>query len=461
MDAEQTWPSEEEIKAAQSEGSNLTERHAPPMTTPMMKVKVPKGTSSYQARWIAEAFGLEDGDEDDEEEEDEMDADAEMQVEDDGIKLGGGKQGDDAMDSTSESGVSTANSTVSSIKEGDELLTLEDASKKKSVRYDLDIDLEEEKRVREELKLARDEQTWPDEVDTPTTMAARVRFQKYRGLQSFRHSGWDPREELPIEYARVFQFQHFKQTRKRVLAKVPTDDDEKDWVNAGCAVSLHLANVPASYMESLSASAPLTLFGLLEHENKMTLLNFKLSMHSSYDRPVKSKEPLEFYTGLRKFSACPTFSQHTIGNKHKFERYFQPGGTVVASVFAPIMYPPGPVVVFRRTETNSLRLVATGSLLSVDPDRIVVKRIRLVGHPYKLNKRTAVIRYMFFQPDDIHWFKPVELTTKYGRSGHIKESLGTHGHMKCVFDKPLNAQDTIVMNLYKRVYPKWTYEELK
>jgi hypothetical protein len=31
------------------------------------------------------------------------------------------------------------------------------------------------------------------------------------------------------------------------------------------------------------------------------------------------------------------------------ERFFRPGATVVASVFAPIMYPPVPVVVFKET----------------------------------------------------------------------------------------------------------------
>ena len=43
-------------------------------------------------------------------------------------------------------------------------------------------------------------------------------------------------------------------------------------------------------------------------------------------------------------------------------------------------------------------------------------------------------------------------------SEHIKEPLGTHGHMKVVMDKPISQQDTILMNLYRRVYPKWNYD---
>lgn len=30
--------------------------------------------------------------------------------------------------------------------------------------------------------------------------------------------------------------------------------------------------------------------------------------------------------------------------------------------------------------------------------------------------------------------------------------------MKCVFDSQLRSQDTVLMNLYKRVYPRWTYD---
>ena len=32
--------------------------------------------------------------------------------------------------------------------------------------------------------------------------------------------------------------------------------------------------------------------------------------------------------------------------------------------------------------------------------------------------------------------------------------------MKCVFDGQLKAQDTVLMPLYKRVFPKWTYREV-
>ncbi|NWV91283.1 TSR1 protein, partial [Machaerirhynchus nigripectus] len=420
MEGEQTWPTEEELQEA--EDSLKANRRV---------VKVPKGTSKYQAAWI-----VDDGEEGSEKDDDDDDEDDDM--DDDLMEEAVSQEGESSEEEAGEEESETM--TVSECLRDDQY----------------DEKMEEDEQMLEKYKQERMDEMFPDEVDTPRDVPARVRFQKYRGLKSFRTSPWDPKENLPRDYARIFQFQDFSRTRKNLFRQI--EKEEAEGALVGWYVTLHVCNVPVSVMESFKEGKPLVLFSLLPHEQKMSVLNFLVRRHPGNSEPVRAKEELIFHCGFRRFRASPLFSQHTSADKHKLERFLRPDAALVVTVYAPITFPPASVLLFKQRSNGMHDLIATGSLLSVDPDRIVIKRLVLSGHPFKIFTKTAVVRYMFFNREDVMWFKPVELRTKWGRRGHIKEPLGTHGHMKCHFDGQLKSQDTVLLNLYKRVFPKWTYD---
>lgn len=65
--------------------------------------------------------------------------------------------------------------------------------------------------------LDRTDLAFPDEVDTPKHIPASTRFARFRGLKSFRTSPWDPYENLPVDYAKIFGFEDYDKTGRRVL----------------------------------------------------------------------------------------------------------------------------------------------------------------------------------------------------------------------------------------------------
>ncbi|KAG0701278.1 ribosome biogenesis protein tsr1 [Suillus ampliporus] len=426
MANEQTWPTEEEMAGAPHGTEEGDVPNAKKGTTPKRIKRIPKGMTEYQASWIVES---EDDEEDDDEEREDRDGE-------------GGTQMD----------------------EDEEMVPLDDAldleSERKSVVAFQELDMEEEQKQltswRKRSQEEQDAQAFPDEVDSPQDVAAGTRFARYRGLRSLRTSPWDPYENLPREYARIFEFEDFKRTERDIWREL-----EDDGIEPGTRVTIFVEGVPPE--ASTPSESPLVLYGLLKHEHKKTVLHFTVQRNTECEGSVKSKDPLILCYGPRRLRVNPVYSQHTRGggkganNVHKFERFLWHGTTTVASVYAPIAFGKQPCMLLRETEDpQAPELVAMGTFMNPDTTRIIAKRIILTGHPFKVHKKTATVRYMFFNPDDIQYFKPIQLYTKHGRTGHIRESLGTHGYFKAHFDGPINQMDTVCMSLYKRVYPRWS-----
>ncbi|XP_054810360.1 uncharacterized protein LOC129311900 [Prosopis cineraria] len=428
---EQTWPTEAEMAEADRDKKQRRMR------------TLPRGTSDYQAAWIVNDSDEEVSDSDNEDV--------------DGMVLDEEENGFPGLERNK---YLDFDGDETSLKFGDS----EEELDSDSVMMEEDSMTRE--KIKDELKEMKEahaaDEEFPDEVDTPLDVPARKRFAKYRGLKSFRTSSWDPKESLPQEYGRIFAFDNLKKTQKHVLARALEMEQEngENYVPVGSYARLHIMDVPcevASKLCELAQSVPITACGLLQHESKLSLLHFSVKKHDTYDAPIKSKEELIFHVGFRQFIGRPVFSSEFINtDKNKMERFLHPGRFSVASIYAPISFPPRPVIMLKKVDEGAkLAVAAVGSLKTIDPDRIILKRVILTGYPQRVSKRKASVKHMFYNPEDVRWFKPVELYTKCGLRGRIKEPVGTHGTMKCLFNGVLQQNDTVCINLYKRAYPKW------
>ncbi|KAI2625496.1 hypothetical protein GGS21DRAFT_304821 [Xylaria nigripes] len=400
--------------------------------------KLPKGTSSYQAKWILDDVSDSDS---------ESEFDEDMQDIEDEIVPARPEDGREGL-----AGREPTEAAMSEYPQSEAFAELEEDEDARQLA-------EYRTRKRDE---AEEDKEFPDEIELHPHVLARERLAKYRGLKSLRTSPWNKEEDQPYEpeeWSRLLQISDYKSSRNRALRELLVGG-----AAPGTRVHVYLKNVPADLQKSYNPSQPITLFGLLRHENKRTVVNFDVSHKEDYEKSIKAKEELIVQCGPRRFVVKPLFSAsgNTENDVHKYYRFLHPGDTAVATFTGPITWGSVPTLFFKRVQpeqgeegpTLPLQLVATGTSRAPSTSRVIAKRAILTGHPYHIHKKVVTIRYMFFNREDVEWFKALPLWTRRGRSGYIKETLGTHGYFKANFDGAINPQDSVGVSLYKRVWPR-------
>ncbi len=305
---------------------------------------------------------------------------------------------------------------------------------------------------------AQDDLQFPDEIELHPNVLARERLIRYRGLKDPRVSPWEEEADQPhepAEWQRLLKIHDYRASRVTAA---------REAIAGGCApgtrVSIYVKDVPSTIRESQDGCRPVTMFSLLRHEQKRTALNFLINLNSDQPRSIKSKEELIVQCGPRRFVVNALFSQggNTPNDVHKYCRFLHTGQSAVATFMGPVTWGAVPTLFFRRKTSVAgglpLALVGTGTAMAPSTSRVVAKRAILTGHPYHIHKKSGTIRYMGSKREDVEWFKALPLWTKRGRSGFVKESLGTHGYFKALFDGRINPKDTVGVNPYKRVWPR-------
>ena len=401
--------------------------------------KLPKGTSKYQSAWFLDDYVSDSGSDMDDYEM--RDAEEEPAEPEDGMEgLAGDAQTEAGPSEYPQSDVFVEPN------EEDNAVGLE--AYRKSKRTEMEDDLE-----------------FPDEIELHPGVLARDRLAKYRGLKSLRTSPWledEDRAHQPEDWERLLRIPNYQASRVGAAREALVGG-----VAPGTRVHVYIRGIPVTAQKSYNPGQPVTLFSLLRHEQKRTVVNFLINLSSDMPTSIKSKEELIIQCGPRRFVVNPLFSQpgNTPNDVHKYCRYLHPGQSAVATFMGPVTWGAVPTLFFKRTAPGAvdadgdpinlpLTLIAIGTALPPSTSRVIAKRAILTGHPYHIHKKIVTIRYMFFNREDVDWFKALPLWTKRGRTGYVKEALGTHGYFKATFDGRINPQDAIGVSLYKRVWPR-------
>ncbi|QPG77372.1 hypothetical protein FOA43_004785 [Brettanomyces nanus] len=398
--------------------------------------KLPKGVSAYQAKWL-------------------LDDDINEMIEERG----------EASDTDDETRPEMPYRPEDQFEEGDlrrdhaqnKEMEMESDDGEENSQMETDLLPEEEARQLELFKKrAKEELEFPDEIELHPEEKAVDRLRKYRGVKSLSDCLWDYDEEdssRPSEWLRYLRVKNYDATRKRIGQQYQKAVD----VRAGEKCRMYIT-VSAGVLNQMRnpAVVPFVVYGLFAHEHKLAVCNFACQTWESYALPIKSKESIYVQYGSRRVAVQPLFSQpsHNPNNLSKFVRFLQVGSSAVATVVAPISFTTSPALFYKQTEDGKVQIMAQGTFMNSDYTRIIAKRSVLTGEVLKIHKTTVTIRYMFFHYEDVLAYQNVPLFSKMGRSGLIKESLGTHGYLKATFDAKLNAQDIVAMALYKRMWPR-------
>ena len=416
--------------------------------------RIPKGTSKYQAAWY---LG-----EDSDSGSDMEDIDA-WEQETGASEPQQASMGDDTGDVAGPSTIVDDNEAMSEYPESEMFI---DPSPEEQAEAD---ELAEYRAKRRKTE-AEEDREFPDEIELHPHVLAHERLSKYRGLKNLKTSQWNTeadRLHRPDEWNRLLDISDYRAAKSKVMRESLTGG-----VKPGTRVRVDLRDVPIALKDQYDSKKPLAMYQLLRHEHKRTCVNVSIHLDSEAPQPIKAKEELIVQIGPRRFVVNPLFSHlgATPNDVHKFERYLHPGRTAVASFVAPVIWGSVPALFFQKSSkpnetgevamdtsdasTPGLKLVGHGTTLPPSTSRIIAKRAVLTGQPYRIHKKLVTIRYMFFNAEDVAWFKALQLWTNRGRQGTIKESLGTHGYFKAVFDNRINSQDAVGISLYKRVWPR-------
>lgn len=231
---------------------------------------------------------------------------------------------------------------------------------------------------------------------------------------------------------------------------------------AGSYVRIVFDNVPMEFVENFNPKFPIIMGGLLPTELKFGIINARLRRHRWHKKILKTNDPLVLSLGWRRFQTLPIYTTSDSRTRTRMLKYTPEHSYCTASFYGPLCSPNttfcGIQIVANSDTTGKFRIAATGIVEEIDASVEIVKKLKLVGYPYKIFRNTAFIKDMFSSAMEVARFEGAQIKTVSGIRGEIKRALSKpEGHFRATFEDKILLSDIIILRTWYPVQIKKFY----